>query len=98
MTMSRRHLLKLAGASLASGVLASAVRPVTALAEGSNLAVPIETGTRLAPDLVTAELRVQVGSVQVADRTARPWTYGGRFPGPLLRLREGRARTHGRDD
>ena len=89
MTMSRRHLLKLAGASLASGVLASAVRPVTALAEGSNLAVPFETGTRLAPDLVTAELRAQVGSVRVADRTARLWTYGGRFPGPLLRLREG---------
>jgi FtsP/CotA-like multicopper oxidase with cupredoxin domain len=88
MTLSRRQLLKLAGAGLASGMLASTLRPRTVSAQAA-VPAPAEAGTRAAPDLVTAELRAQVGSVRVADQTARLWTYGGRFPGPLLRLREG---------
>jgi FtsP/CotA-like multicopper oxidase with cupredoxin domain len=78
--MNRRQFLTLAGAS-AAGLAAHSLRPASA-APGQT-AVPVGAADHT--------IRIGTGLVEAApDKILSVKTYNGGFPGPLLRLKEGR--------
>ncbi len=83
--LTRRGALGLAG-GLAAG-LALARR--AAAGERELPAVPLARARRPEPGLVEYEIEAVAREVRLAGGRARLWTYGGRFPGPMLRAREG---------
>lgn len=85
--LGRRQMLRVLGTG-AAGLLVSR----RAIAQQAQLGLPPPRrlrGRRLEPGLVQAELTAAATRVRVADAWAELWTYGGSFPGPLLRVREG---------
>jgi FtsP/CotA-like multicopper oxidase with cupredoxin domain len=81
---SRRNFLKAAGAA---AFLPAAMRGKKLLA--SPLALPSNVGTASGPADYT--LRIQASPIEIAkDHIVSLTTYNGQFPGPLLRLKEGR--------
>jgi len=85
--LSRRDLMKLAGATLA----APAFRSVAwgAREDRRFPTPPLLPLTRPAPGVVEAELFASWAQVPVGGSTARLMTYNGAFPGPTLQLHEG---------
>lgn len=91
MKLSRREFLKVAGFGVAGAALAPTL-PGTGLApavQGPTFPAPTGIGTRTSPSVVEVALQAEEGWVPVAGRSARLWTYNGRYPGPTLKLREG---------
>lgn len=83
-SLTRRSILKIAAASLASPLLRNAAAATLPLP-----ALPLLPVDRPEPGIVEAHLVAAWGEVAIAGRTARLQTYNGSFPGPVLRLREG---------
>jgi FtsP/CotA-like multicopper oxidase with cupredoxin domain len=78
--LQRRNLLRGEAAALSTGVIGIQARPLPLLA-------------RDAPDLTSRTIEVSLEArstvVEVAGRQVQLLTYNGRFPGPLIRAREG---------
>ncbi len=91
MNVSRRNFLKTAGLGVAGAALLRTLPGANsvAAAQEPTLRAPVEVGERLADGTVLIMLEAAEREVPVAGRSARLWTYNGRFPGPTLRLREG---------
>ena len=86
MEFTRREALQL----LAGLTAASAIAPRQSHAAGSELPdLPLASTHRPEPGLVEVELDARPAEVTVAGRRASLWTYGGTFPGRLIRAREG---------
>lgn len=81
MAIARRDVLRLGGAALLTGGAGAALG-----ACGSTA-----TSTFALPGRADHVLRIGTGLVELApDTVVSTTTYNGRFPGPLLRLTEGR--------
>lgn len=79
MSVDRRSLLKLAGATVLSGAMAASAK-----AQSSIDPVSSPGGS------ADHSIRIGGGLVELApDRIVSTTTYNGEFPGPLLRLKEG---------
>lgn len=84
MDLTRRDVLKLAGAAATTAcfpLAASGIPPVGYLSD-----LPVR---RFQSGLAEAEIIAMPALTPIADTTANLWTYNGVFPGPVLRLREG---------
>ncbi len=81
-TSSRRGFLQLAGAAAGGAVLA----PTRAAAAGTPASVAAAPAGK--PDHI---IRIGTGLIELApDKILSTTTYNGQFPGPLLRMREGK--------
>jgi FtsP/CotA-like multicopper oxidase with cupredoxin domain len=79
-TLNRRQFLTLAGAS-AAGLVAHSLRPARAAL--GQTAMPVGAADHT--------IRISTGLIEAApDKIISVKTYNGGFPGPLLRLKEGR--------
>ena len=84
--LARRCALGLLGGLATAPLLTrrSGSTPAPALPE-----IPLAPQRRPEPGLVEIDLQARPAEVVVDGRRAALWTYGGSFPGRLLRLREG---------
>lgn len=79
MSVDRRSLLKLAGATALSGVVAGSAKAQSSIAPASSL-----------ENSADHTIRIGTGLVELApDRIISTTTYNGQFPGPLLHFKEG---------
>ncbi|MGW4967093.1 multicopper oxidase family protein [Nonomuraea sp. NPDC004186] len=86
MSIARRDALKLGGAALIAGGVTKTLSAVDSTATASDFAM---LGTLLGKADYT--LRIATGLVELApDTIISTTTYNGQFPGPLIRLTEGR--------
>ena len=87
MIPTRRHLLRFAGASAIAGGMSSLVQ-----AQAAEQAHPSETPPPPAVDTAAAHtIRIGTGLIELGpDTTVSTKLYNGQFPGPLLRLTEGK--------
>ena len=85
-TLNRRFVLK----AFAGAVAASALTPRSGYPARRELPViPLAPFRRPEPGLIEYYLDARPNQIRVAGTSATLWTYGGRFPGPLLRARVG---------
>jgi FtsP/CotA-like multicopper oxidase with cupredoxin domain len=88
MSISRRHLLQVGGAAaFTAGV------PTVARAQATQTMAPMSTGAAPPPFAGKADYAIRIGTGLVElgpDTIVSTKLYNGQFPGPLLRLTEGR--------
>ena len=89
--MNRRQFLTLAGAS-AAGLAAHSLRPAGAAPGPTDVPASAAPGpTDVPAGAADHTIRIGVGLIEAApDKILSVKTYNGGFPGPLLRLKEGR--------
>ncbi len=82
-SVERREFVRLAGATTLLGGLASSAQ---SLAQGAPAATAPDSAAKADYTVRIANARIDLGSGHIVSTT----TYNGQFPGPLLRLTEGR--------
>ncbi len=86
---SRRDFLKIAGAVAGAGILGSANAFSNAAMPPARS--PVQDSPQVAPGHADYVLRIAATPVEIAPRTiVSSVTFNGQFPGPLLRMKEGR--------
>ena len=88
MILNRRHLLRLGGATALAAGTPSIVRPQE---KGHLRASPAQPAGPAADGAADHTIRIGTGLIELApETTISTKAYNGQFPGPLLRLTEGR--------
>jgi FtsP/CotA-like multicopper oxidase with cupredoxin domain len=83
------HLARRSALGLLGGLAAAPLLTRRAAAAPALPGIPLAPHRRPEPGLVEIDLDARPADVMVDGRRAALWTYGGSFPGRLIRMREG---------